>query len=147
MDAIVKYPNRWPAGVSGNPNGRPVGHRTRHQFSAAFLADLAEVWTEHGKETMRHTAKASPETFFAVCSKLIPKDVQLTIEQTMPRGLEAEDLAILRAIKAGIPDANSRSPDAVLTYTLEAIRAHGAQHLIDAPSELKLRAQLVRSLF
>jgi hypothetical protein len=48
MDAIVKYPNRWPAGVSGNPNGRPVGHRTRHQFSAAFLADLAEVWTEHG---------------------------------------------------------------------------------------------------
>jgi hypothetical protein len=27
------------------------------------------------------TAKASPETFFAVCSKLIPKDVELTVRQ------------------------------------------------------------------
>jgi hypothetical protein len=33
MDAIVKYPNRWTAGVSGNPNGRPVGSRTTKQAS------------------------------------------------------------------------------------------------------------------
>ena len=29
----------WPPGVSGNPNGRPVGSRTA--FSAGFLRDLA----------------------------------------------------------------------------------------------------------
>jgi hypothetical protein len=38
---ITKSDNgRWKPGQSGNLNGRPVGHRTRQQFSAAFLADL-----------------------------------------------------------------------------------------------------------
>src|SRR6516165_6135838 len=83
MDAIVKYPNRWTAGISGNPNGRPVGSRTA--FSNAFLRDLAESWAEHGKATMVHTAKANPEVYFATCARLIPKDVQLTIEQTTPQ--------------------------------------------------------------
>ena len=36
----------WPPGVSGNPNGRPVGSRTA--FSHGSLKDLAEVWQEHG---------------------------------------------------------------------------------------------------
>ena len=45
----------WPPGVSGNPNGRPVGSRTA--FSHGFLKDLAEVWQEHGRDTMLHTAK------------------------------------------------------------------------------------------
>src|SRR6266481_4795259 len=38
-----------------NLNGRPVG--SRHQFSGAFLRDLAEVWQEHGKDTMLHGPK------------------------------------------------------------------------------------------
>ena len=52
----------WPPGVSGNPNGRPVGSRTA--FSHGFLKDLAEVWQEHGRDTMLHTAKTQPATFF-----------------------------------------------------------------------------------
>jgi hypothetical protein len=130
MDATVKYPNRWPAGTSGNLNGRPVGSRTA--FSNAFMRDLAEVWATEGRRCVEHTAKASPETFFAVCSKLIPKDVQLIVEQTMPRGLEPEDLAILRAIKQSLPDANSRTPSEVLNYVLNAIRSYGAHQIIDA---------------
>ena len=50
----------WPPGVSGNPNGRPVGSRTA--FSQGFLKDLAEVWREHGRDTMLHTAKTPPAT-------------------------------------------------------------------------------------
>src|SRR5262249_4579966 len=95
----------FPPGVSGNPNGRPVGHRTRHQFSASFLADLAEVWAEHGRETMLRTAKTSPETFFATCARLLPKDVELTIRQHYT-GLDESDLMILRAIRDAIPNAN-----------------------------------------
>jgi hypothetical protein len=52
----------WPSGVSGNPNGRPVGSRTA--FSHGFLKDLAEVWHEHGRDTTLHTAKTQPATFF-----------------------------------------------------------------------------------
>ncbi len=39
----------WPPGVSGNPNGRPVGSRT--VFSQSFLKDLASVWAERGRAT------------------------------------------------------------------------------------------------
>jgi len=71
------------------------------------------------------TAKANPETFFAVCSKLIPKDVQLTVQQHYS-ALDERDLAILRAIRAAIPDANARAPQAVLEFALDAIKAYDA---------------------
>jgi hypothetical protein len=63
----------WPPGVSGNPNGRPVGSRTA--FSQGFLKDLAEVWAARGKQTMLHTAKTLPATFFAVRARysLVPR--------------------------------------------------------------------------
>ena len=85
----VSKPTQWKAGVSGNPNGRPVG--TRQAFSAAFYRDLAEVWAAHGKDTMLHTAKTQPTTFFAVCARLIPSDVKLTVEQTYG-GLDPADM-------------------------------------------------------
>jgi hypothetical protein len=113
--------------MSGNPNGRPVGHRTRHQFSAAFLADLSEVWAEHGRETMLRTAKSSPETFFATCARLLPKDVELTIRQHYSAELDPADLEILRAIKSAIPDAGDRQPSEVLNHVLDAVRLHGAK--------------------
>ena len=75
----------WPPGVSGNPNGRPVGSRTA--FSQGFLKDLAEVWAEHGKETMIKTAQDNPGVFFATCARLIGPEVKLTIEQSLPGNL------------------------------------------------------------
>ena len=40
----------WQPGQSGNANGHPVGSRT--VFSQAFCRDLAEVWSEEGREAM-----------------------------------------------------------------------------------------------
>jgi hypothetical protein len=57
----------WPLGQSGNPNGRPVGSRTI--FSQAFCRDLAEVWSEEGREAMLKTAKTNPTVFFATCAR------------------------------------------------------------------------------
>jgi hypothetical protein len=62
MELTKSDNGRWKPGQSGNLNGRPVGHRTRQQFSAQFLADLAEVWATEGKQTMLATARAQPET-------------------------------------------------------------------------------------
>jgi hypothetical protein len=119
----------WPKGVSGNPNGRPVG--TRQAFSSGFLRDLAEVWAAEGKGTMLHTAKNQPATFFAVCARLLPGDVKLTIEQTYS-GLSPEDYEILRAIKEAIPDAGERSPGEVMQFVLDALRSQCAVPVLSA---------------
>jgi DNA-directed RNA polymerase len=83
-----------------------------------------------------HTAKLNPEVFFATCARLIPKDVQLTVQQHYS-ALDESDLAILRAIRAAIPNANAMAPEAVLEFTLDAIRAHGAQQLITSEAKYK----------
>src|SRR6516225_7801695 len=127
MSELAVRGRPFPPGVSGNPNGRPVGSRA--VFSGAFMRDLAEVWAEHGKDTMLRTARSSPETFFATCARLLPKDVELTIRQHYT-GLDEADLMILRAIRDAIPNANELEPQAVLEYALDAIRAHGARQII-----------------
>ena len=141
MTEVAVRGRPFPPGVSGNPNGRPVGHRTRHQFSASFLADLAEVWAEHGKATMLRTVASNPETFFATCARLLPKDVELTIRSHYSADVDPADLAILQAIKEAIPGANAMEPQAVLQFTLDAIRSYDASKLIGAAREIETRDQ------
>jgi Family of unknown function (DUF5681) len=120
----VSKPTQWRPGQSGNPNGRPVG--SRQAFSAGFLKDLAEVWSEEGREAMVKTAKTNPTVFFATCARLIGPEVKLTIEQSLPGNLSPADWADLRellsAIQATIPDAANRSPGEVFRYALAALR-------------------------
>ena len=108
----------WPPGVSGNPNGRPVGSRSA--FSAGFTRDLAEVWAEKGKASMLYTAEKQPAVFFATCARLLPNDVRVTVEQSLPGNLSPADwnlmLDIVDAVKQAIPDASSRPPGEVLEY-------------------------------
>jgi hypothetical protein len=115
---------RWQPGQSGNMAGKPPG--ARHRFSAAFLQDLADVWQAHGRETMIATARVNPSTFFAVCARLIPSDVKISVEQTFG-GLSAEDYAILQGIKEALPAANSQNPADVLAYVRDTLRAADAQ--------------------
>ena len=108
----------WPPGVSGNPNGRPVGSRSA--FSAGFTRDLAEVWAEKGKASMLYTAEKQPATFFATCARLLPNDVRVTVEQSLPGNLSAQDWQVMReiveAVKLAVPDASSKPPGEVLEY-------------------------------
>src|ERR1700732_4042974 len=98
---------QWPPGVSGNPNGRPVGSRST--FSAGFTRDLAEVWAEKGKASMFYTADKPPAVFFATCARLLPNDVRVTVEQSLPGNLSAQNWALMReiveAVKPALPDA------------------------------------------
>ena len=122
-------PTAFKPGMSGNPNGRPVG--SRNAFSNAFMADLADVWREHGRDTVLHCAQKSKEMFFATCARLIPRDVALTIETQLPGGLQPDDIAILRAIKEAIPNAGERSPQEVLEYVRDTLRAAEAKVISD----------------
>jgi hypothetical protein len=121
----------WKPGQSGNLNGRPVGSRT--VFSEAFLKDLAEVWSDEGREAMLKTAKTNPTVFFATRARLIPQDVKLTVEQQLPGNLSMEDWQVMKeiigAIRQAIPDANSKPPGAVLEHVLDALRLADARIL------------------
>jgi hypothetical protein len=116
----------------GNPGGpgRPAG--SRQAFSAGFLTDLAQVWQQHGKDTIAHTAKTQPAVFFATCARLIGPEVKLTIEQSQP-ALDATDIEILRAIKEAIPNADKMSPQQVLQHVLDAVQSFESKVILALP--------------
>src|SRR5262249_37514665 len=98
MNDVAVRGRPFPAGVSGNPNGRPPGHHTRHLFSEAFMRDLSASWSQNGATVLQRVAKENPSSYFAVCARLLPSDVAVSIQAQAP-ALDARDLEILRAIK------------------------------------------------
>jgi len=121
----------WPPGVSGNPNGRPVGSRSA--FSAGFTRDLAEVWADKGKAAMLYTAEKRPAVFFATCARLLPNDVRVTVEQQLPGNLSMEDWQVMKeiiaAVRQALPAAAAHRPGAVLEHVLGALRQADAKVL------------------
>ena len=111
-------------GESGNLNGRPKG--SRNAFSAIFVGDLTASWAQHGPGVLEHVAKRDPSRFLGVCAAVLPKDVALTIK-ARSGALSEPDMEILRAIRQAIPGANDRQPGEVLSFVLEAVRAHSAK--------------------
>jgi Family of unknown function (DUF5681) len=116
-------------GVSGNPNGRPVG--SRNAFSAAFVHDLTVSWAKHGASILDQVAKRDPSRFLGVCASVIPKDVAVSITDRNPGNLSNEDWAIMMevmtAIRQALPDAGQREPREILQHTLTALRAYSAK--------------------
>src|SRR5262245_61370310 len=114
----------WQQGQTGNPNGRPTA---RSRLTERFIGDVSSAWERHGAVILEKMAVKSPDRFADMCSRLIPRDVTLAIEQRLPGGLDASDWAIFQAIKQAVSDANQREPAEVLNFVLDAIRAHDAK--------------------
>jgi Family of unknown function (DUF5681) len=55
---ITTGPHRWKKGETGNPAGRPLG--ARQKISEKLLADLADVWQEHGKAVLTRLVSEDP---------------------------------------------------------------------------------------
>ena len=119
----------WKPGQTGNPNGRPVGSRSA--FSQAYVRDFQTVWDESGIDAIREMAKKNPSGFVAVASKLIPQQVSLDMQASLPGNLSLEDWQLLReviqAVRSGIPDAAHARPGEVFQRVLSALRAAEAK--------------------
>jgi len=61
----------------------------------------------------------------------LPNDVRVTVEQSLPGGLDHSDWALLRevieAVRQGLSDAADRRPGAVFEHVLSALRASDAK--------------------
>jgi hypothetical protein len=118
---------RWLPGASPNPVGRPQGARGR--FSDAFFRDIAEAWAQQGASVLQRVATTDPSTFLRVCGSLIPREVALSMTQSVG-GLDPDDmpllLELLKAAKAALPDAGDRKPGDVFQLMVDALRVHAA---------------------
>lgn len=75
-------------------------------------------------------AVKEPTRFADLCSRLIPRDVQLSIEAQLPGNLDPADwqiaMDVFQAVKEALPDAGQRQPGEVMEFVLQAIRAHSS---------------------
>ena len=80
---------------------------------------------------MPYTAEKQPAMFFATCARLLPNDVRVTVEQSLPGNLSMEDWQMMKeiiaAVRQAIPDASSKPPGAVLEHVLSALRQADAK--------------------
>jgi hypothetical protein len=80
---------------------------------------------------MLYTAEKQPAVFFATCARLLPNDVRVTVEQSLPGNLSMEDWQMMKeiiaAVRQAIPDASSEPPGAVLEHVLSALRQADAK--------------------
>ena len=87
---------------------------------------------------MIHTAEKQPAVFFATAARILPREVGLTIQQSFA-GLEANDYAILRAIKDGIPKVGELTLTETFEFVLQAIQAATAKTI--EPSDPAIAGQ------
>lgn len=69
----------WGPGQSGNPAGRPKG--ARNKLGEAFIEDLLKSWEASGPEAIERVIKDKPEQYLKVIASLMPKDLNVNINQ------------------------------------------------------------------
>jgi hypothetical protein len=116
----------WQPGESGNPGGRPIGARGR--FSEQMISDIARSWSTHGPAALEKMAKTDNTRYVEICSRLIPRDVALTVQQQLPGGLDPADWSVMLELVAWLLSAGVRQAflDALHRARMRALR-HGCE--------------------
>ena len=125
-EASLKNLKPWQPGQSGNVNGRPA----RARLTEAFISDLSATWNRHGARVLEDMAKKDGRSFAHLAAKLIPQDVQLTLQTRLPGNLEPAQweamLALLEGIREALP-GDQRGPQEITDFVAAAIRSHSAK--------------------
>ena len=79
---LTAKPKTWLApaykpGQSGNPNGRPVGARSK--ITEKFLLELQNYFDKEGPGLLERAGQESPAALVAVYAKLLPKETHLSV--------------------------------------------------------------------
>jgi hypothetical protein len=72
-----------------------------------MVADFAADWNEHGAGVLERVRMTDPATYLRVAAVLVPKELNVAVEQKIPGGLDVDEWQILRRvvdlIKASAP--------------------------------------------
>lgn len=111
----------WKPGQSGNPAGRPVGARSK--FSEMAVANLLDDWATHGTTVLAKVRKDDPSTYLRVAFSIIPKDVQIAIENRGP--MDSDEMRGVRRLVEIINacGAGDIDPATVFAWIEEDLRA------------------------
>ena len=64
-------------GQSGNPAGRPKGHRNK--LGEAFLEAMHEDFNAHGKEVIETVRLEKPDAYLKVVASILPKELNVRV--------------------------------------------------------------------
>ena len=71
----VTKPHRWKPGESGNPEGRPMGARSK--LGTQIVNDFLENWNLNGKRVLQEAADKDVSTYLRVACAILPKVIEL----------------------------------------------------------------------
>ena len=93
-----------------------------------MVADFAADWNEHGAGVLERVSMTDPATYLRVAAVLVPKELNVAVEQKTPGGLDVDEWQILRRV---IDLIKANAPGGELGPTLElieiALRADAAK--------------------
>jgi hypothetical protein len=102
---------------------RQVGRYGKHSRQASF-GTWPKFWSEHGRGAMQQTARTQPSTLLAIAATLIPQQVAVDLQASLPGDLSMDDWQtmkeVIAAVRRALPDAASALPGAVLEHVLSA---------------------------
>src|SRR6516165_2962396 len=101
---------------------------SRQPIANQLLADLHEVWEEHGRTVLGRLAKDDPAKLAQIAYGLLPRDIFVRVEdRRTPGNLEPEAWAALRRVLDIIQAANvNGDPQAIFERIEASLRADSA---------------------
>src|SRR5262245_8570578 len=113
--------------IPHNPKGRIPG--SRNLLGRKIVADFAEAWERDGADCLRIMAKEEPSRLAQLAIAILPKDVLVSVEQSLPGGLDPSDWALLTRVLDLIKQfaPTDASPGEVFGVIEQALRAHYAK--------------------
>ena len=106
---------------------RPQGARSK--FSEQACADLLEDWTAHGSDALVRVRVTDPSTYLRVAFAVIPKDVNVAVEQRNGPLDRNEMRTMRRLVDLITACAATTDPETVFAWIEEDLRARVAKKI------------------
>lgn len=87
--------------VTGNIGGPGRGPTARTRLTNSFIEALEADWIEHGVETIEKVRADRPDTYLKIVADLLPKDVNLNLNENTELS-DDQLLARIRRLDAAI---------------------------------------------